>query len=88
MKNGKLKKFQIPNWTDVAVDNQGESTWLNGKNTTCELGSQKNLLNRQLCWMSLLPNSWRNLTHHPTKKDGKVLHRSSALKKGGGAVID
>ena len=26
MRNGKLKKFQIPNWTDVAVDNQGEST--------------------------------------------------------------
>ena len=21
MRNGKLKKFQIPNWTDVAVDN-------------------------------------------------------------------
>ena len=68
MRNGKLKKFQIPNWTDVAVDNQGESTWSNGKDTTRELGSQKNLLNRQLRWTSLLPNSQRNTTHHPTKK--------------------
>ena len=49
MRNGKLKKFQIPNWIDVAVDNQGESTWSNGKDTTHKLGSQKNLLNRQLC---------------------------------------
>ena len=49
MRNGKLKKFQIPNWIDVAVDNQGEITWSNGKDTTCKLGSQKNLLNRQLC---------------------------------------
>ena len=67
MRNGKLKKFQIPNWTDVVVDNQGESTWSNGKDTTHKLGSQKNLLNRQLRWMSLLPNSRRNPTHHPIK---------------------